>query len=207
MIDIFNPFYCGIVLIVFSGMYIFKAFLGVTVPAFKILCGCLFAYAGICIIIGPNSVDHKITLFENTKIDLEPSFKRYSELFSRTTVDFSDIQLPSEKLTFECNNLFGITQVILNPAIPTIVIVDRVCATTHFPSVGQDTTSFAASSLFKLFFGSQVYRSHDISIEPLIEIRSRSAFGSFTIKQALKSTLLESIPVKFEELVAAGACC
>jgi hypothetical protein len=180
MIDILNPFYCGTALVAIGFLYVIKALFGITIPAFRVLCGSLLAYAGVCVIIGSSSPDHKITVFEKTQYTDDATIRCYSDVCSQITHDLSSMSLPCEKRIIELNNVLGSTEILLNPAIPTVIKMDRACAQTRFTSPLANNT-YSWLGLIKNLFGSYSYTTHDAAVEPLLEIRSRAAFGTIVI--------------------------
>jgi hypothetical protein len=179
MFDILNPFYCGTLLLVVGCLYIVRSLFGITIPALRILCGFLLAYAGICVIIGTSSPDHKITLLEKVQYPDSTDIRRYSDLFSQATLDLSQMPVPTERRVIELNNILGTTDIILNPDVPTVIKTDCACARVCFTDPAT-AGPFSLMSLIKNLFGTHTYASHT-DTEPLLEIRSRAVFGALTI--------------------------
>jgi len=77
--------------------------------------------------------------------------------------------MPSEPTSIEIDTIMGASIIILNPEIPTKIMVNTAFSSAQLPD---DTI---------ISFGSYVYR-HIPSTTPLLEIRLKVVFGSAIIR-------------------------
>jgi predicted membrane protein len=178
MINLFDPFYYGVILIIFGLFAVMKALFGITIPVFRIGFGALLTYAGMCALLGPlptNDLEKRTFMLEKSLV-ADQLHRSYNTLFGQTTIDFSNLAIPDTKRVFEINNVFGIVELILNPEIPTRIIVERAFGPVQI--AGEETKTLAPFLPIPTLFGTYCYNSHADEENALIEIRSRNVFGS-----------------------------
>lgn len=163
----------GSLLIALGISFIVKAFWGFDIPILKPLLGLFFIYLGYTIIIAPSVINLSCQTKHNGEItqNIREATHEYNILFSKQTIDISQIKLvPEKNIKIKINVMMGSAVVITNPTIPTRFTVSTMLASADLPNM-----SVAPA-------GNATYQTHNTEVEPIVEIYLNVLLGSVAIK-------------------------
>ncbi len=137
----------------------------------------MLIYAGFTLITGsPNNSFkksfHQSINFGNRTIKVtDPkSYEKYTIMFGKGLFDFSKINL-TDKVKIKINTVFGHSTILLNPNIPTRIVINSSFSNVLLPD------KMEAS------FGEFVYKTGPADTEPLLEIKATVSFGNLYIQE------------------------
>ncbi len=120
----------GLFLIALGASFIFNALFGWNIPVFKVALGLLFLYWGFQILFDSPQCTIKKTI---AGVSTSTTYKGYSTIFGKSTIDISRIAIPSDTLHIESRTVCGSTEIIIDPSIPTEINVSNTFATINLP--------------------------------------------------------------------------
>ena len=161
----------GTILVVLGLSLILKSLFHITIPLLRPFTGCVMIYLGLSIMMDPfnESVDKKTVIFGKSILQAHEVVNTYNITFATGVVDLSAMQITQPK-NITVNTVFGSGELILNPAIPTKVTVNALCARAALP----DETLVS--------FGRNTYKTAD-GREPLLTIHLNVVFGNVDVKE------------------------
>lgn len=164
-----NGLIWGILLIAFGSSLIIKALFGITIPIIRPLLGIFLIYIGTVVITNmypSQSARTQPILFSKASFkEQERLAEKYTVLCGEGTIDLSELTMPAEPTHIDIETIMGASTIILNPAIPTKVMVSTAFAHTQLPD---DTV---------ISFGDYTYRTTTTE-SPLLIIHLKVVFGS-----------------------------
>ena len=159
----------GILLIAFGTSIIIKSIFGISIPIIRPLIGLFLIYIGTIVITNmypSQSMRNQSILFSKAILKEQNRLsEKYTVLCAEGVIDLSQIPTPVEPTSIEIDTIMGASTIILNPEIPTKIIVNSAFSSAQFPD---DTI---------ISFGNYTYR-HMPNSSSLLEIRLKVVFGS-----------------------------
>lgn len=168
----FSSYFWGLLFIVVGLAFIIKyAFHVENLPIFRVVVGFILIYCGISVIVGGFSITSKNNIvFNNDNIHIESKEDEYNILFSKGSVDLSDIQLQGKNRNIKVHTVFAKGTVIVNPNVPAVIKVSSVFASASIPN---NTT---------ISFGDYTYRTRAYKDgEPYLKLEADVVFGQVDI--------------------------
>lgn len=161
----------GTILVVLGLSLILKSLFHITIPLLRPFIGCVLIYFGLSIMMDPfnESVDKKTVIFGKSIVHAHEIVTTYNITFASGVIDFSAMPIVEPK-HITVNTVFGSGELILNPAIPTKVTVNALCARAALP----DETLVS--------FGRNTYKTVD-GRDPLLTIHLNVVFGSVDVTE------------------------
>jgi predicted membrane protein len=167
----------AIVFILIGLSLIVKIVFNIDFSIFRVLIAFFFIYLGIRLFIGKDffmfhNKEEGSVIFSQQTISGVEDRKEYNVIFGGGKIDLSNMSIPdSQDVHIKLNTIFGGTQVLLNPEIPT-----RIESQTVFGGTKMPDGSTAA-------FGSMQYISDSAKIsKPRFFIDANTVFGGIQIK-------------------------
>jgi len=162
----------GLLLILIGTEILIKSVFGIDTPFIKIAFGIFLVYLGISFITDIGKNTKQKTFKFSDKYIIEKNIEcDYRTLFGDSTIDLSHSNLTTHK-KISIDTLFGSTTVIINPDIPTKIIVDSRFANAHLPNSSTIT------------FGKYTYTNGNCNEKAHLEIHAKVIFGNLSIKNS-----------------------
>lgn len=169
----------GIVLITLGVLILVNAIFGINIPIFRILLALLLLYAGFSLLTSSTriktyhshaTINSQQVVFAKRSFKHEKLSESYQIVFGESIIDLRKHEIDTPT-TIDLNVTFGSGQLRLNPDVPTLINASASFGKVEFP----DGSTIS--------MGSQTYRSHPESIEPVLTIRANVSFGSLEIEK------------------------
>lgn len=159
----------GIILLIIGITLLLANFLGLKVNYFRLFPGIALLILGAAILFGQLGGKNEI-IFDQTKIDISEPFNEKNIIFAEGIIDLNDLEAFSSYKKIEINTIFGSSQLILNPEIPTTIHGNTVFGSLQLPGHSVN------------FIGSTDYKTKDIDKNlPYLDIEANAVFGQFRV--------------------------
>ncbi len=140
----------GVFLIVVGIALLVKVIFNIDFPVLKVIAGLFFILLGLKIMFGNSLIwpiksgDNEV-FFSSLLVDASDDMHSdYNLVFSKSTFDLRQMDLPDKKVNLNINNVFSGNIVYLHPGIPVNIEVDAVFASVKMP--GRNTPVFGRGS-------------------------------------------------------------
>lgn len=132
----------GVVVILFGLSMLINAIFHVDIPFFRILFGLIVIYWGFCLITG-NSCKWRTgrgtAVFTESTVAANETDREFSVVFGKNTVDLTTLKLADKNTRVETNTVFGDTILIVDPSIPTRIMVSTAFAHATLPNGNENS--------------------------------------------------------------------
>ena len=171
----------GTILVLMGLSLILKSLFHITIPLLRPFFGCVLIYLGLSVMMDPfnESPDKKTVIFGKSTVQVAEAIKTYNITFASGVIDISALPVAEPKVV-TVNTVFGSGELILNPAVPTKIIVNALCARAALP----DETLVS--------FGRNTYKTVDDK-EPLLTIHLNVVFGNIDVTEHSVRRLSQSV--------------
>jgi predicted membrane protein len=172
MVSYVDGIFWGVLLIAVGAWFLFRRYVPVTIPVFRVIVAVIFVYFGIRILVrGPEVRDRNTLVFSESTMSYSPDRGGdYNVIFSTGTVDLSNVALSGGSVRTQVNVVFGNGTLRINPSMPVRVVMSSAFGTVDAPngrSVAFGDTSYTTSS----------YKDG----APALDIHATAVFGRLTI--------------------------
>jgi hypothetical protein len=165
-----SNFIWGSLLIVIGVSLLLKAFFGISLPIMRVAIGVFLLYLGLTFLVPTKTIGHETkAIIFNKKYIHADLFEdhAYSVIFGEGTIDLSELDKPTH---VQIKSSYSSTTVILDPNIPTKVIIDSMFSNVSLPD--ETITSF----------GHYSYKNMDKTVQPLLVVRVKALFSKVIVK-------------------------
>lgn len=159
----------GVLLILFGIILLVRYIFNVNIPVFKITIGIICLLMGISLFINGSENETSI-VFSNRVIKVTNLDKEYFLIFSKGSIDLSDLSSQNKERKVKINTLFSEGTIKINPQTPILIKMNSAFAITKMP----DNVS--------VNFGNYKYmtKSFKQDANP-IEIEAKVVFGKLKV--------------------------
>jgi hypothetical protein len=159
----------GTILTVLGMALILKSLFHITIPLLRPFVGAVLVYLGLSIMMDPfhDAVDKKTVLFGKTVVQAHDAVHTYNITFATAVIDCVNLTITQPR-DITVNIAFGTGELLLNPAVPTKVVVNAIASRAALP----DETLVS--------FGRNSYRTANEQ-EPMLTVHLNVVFGNVDV--------------------------
>lgn len=125
----------GFALVLLGISLVVKALFGISIPFIRALIGALFIYAGIVLVTGLGSYDHKktkLSIFTQEQTIFNPAIQSYNIILAQSSLDLSKLDF-TNPIEITVSVLLGSGTIIIPDHIPLTIIAESALGGLQLP--------------------------------------------------------------------------